>query len=107
MADQGVPAGTYDVTNADGGAGSTTINPDGTYVDVDSKGVETRGVFARRDGLDCFDPDGEPAEVCWTVTAPGADGSFTATSPDGTTVTVRPRMAAAALQAPAPAPAAE
>ena len=85
------PAGAYDVKLADGTMESTVINADGTYVDTDAKGKETKGKFAHKDGKDCFDPDGDAAETCWTVTTPGADGSFTATAPDGTTVTVSPK----------------
>jgi hypothetical protein len=88
-------AGTYDVKMADGTMGKTVINADGTYVDTDKDGKEVRGTFARKDGKDCFDPAGSDPEVCWTVTTPGADGSFTATTPDGkTTVTVTPAAAA-------------
>lgn len=98
------PAGTYEVKTADGGMGRTTINADGTYVDVGADGTEERGTFTRANGQDCFDPDGDAPAECWTVTPPGADGSFTATTVDGkTTVTV---MRAADSAAPAPAPAA-
>ena len=37
------------------------------------------------------DPDGEEAEACWALSPVAADGSFTATAPDGTTVTVTPK----------------
>lgn len=91
VADSGATPGTYDVKMADGTMGSTVINADGTYVDTDAKGKEVKGKYARKDGKDCFDPDGNEAEMCWTVTPPAADGSFTATSPTGTTVTVAPK----------------
>ena len=107
MVAEGVMPGTYAVTDADGGAATTTINADGTYVDIDAEGTETRGTYVRRDGQDCFDPEGDEAEMCWTVTTPDADGTFTATSADGTTVTVRPQAAAAASAAPAAAVPAE
>lgn len=100
--EQGVAAGTYDVKDADGAMGTTTINADGSYVDLDAEGTETRGAYARRDGKDCFDPAGDDPEMCWTVTEPGADGSFTATSPDGTTVTVTPHAGSTAETMPAP-----
>jgi hypothetical protein len=91
MADASVTPGTYDVKMADGTMGKTVINADGTYVDTDKDGKEIKGTFARKDGKDCFDPEGDAPEACWTVTPPGADGSFTATTPDGkTTVTVTP-----------------
>lgn len=90
-ADSGTAPGTYDVKMADGTMGTTTINADGTYSDTDAKGKVVKGKFAHKDGKDCFDADGDEAEMCWTVSAPGADGSFTATSPDGTMVTVMPK----------------
>ena len=97
MPDAAVTPGTYDVKMADGTVGKTVINADGTYVDTDKDGKEVRGAFARKDGKDCFDPEGTDPEVCWTVTAPGADGSFTATTPDGkTVVTVTPAAGATA-----------
>ena len=88
----GTQPGTYEVTMADGTKGTTVINADGTFVDTDAKGKETRGKFVVRDGKDCFDVEGDEPEECWTVATPGADGSFTATAADGkTTVTVRPK----------------
>jgi hypothetical protein len=83
--------GSYDVKMADGTMASTVINPDGTYVDVGPDGKEIKGKFANKDGKDCFDPDGDEPEACWTVSTPGADGSFTATDPKGVTVTVTPK----------------
>jgi hypothetical protein len=110
MADAGATPGTYDVKMADGTMGKTVINADGTYVDTDKDGKEVRGTVARKDGKDCFDPEGADPEMCWTVTTPGADGSFTATTADGkTTVTVTPAAAAATTTtttATTPAPAA-
>lgn len=87
-ASAGTQPGTYDVKMADGAMATTVINADGTYVDTDPKGVVTKGAFASRDGKDCFDPEGDEAEVCWTSSTPAADGSFTATDPKGTVVTV-------------------
>jgi ABC-type oligopeptide transport system substrate-binding subunit len=105
MVAEGAAPGTYDVTDVNGGTGTTTINADGTYVDVNAEGTETRGTYMRRDGQDCFDPEGEAAEMCWTMTPPAADGTFTATSADGTTVTVKPQAAVSPAAAPtAPAP---
>lgn len=90
-ADSGTAPGTYDVKMADGTMASTVINADGTYADSDAKGKIVKGKFARKDGKDCFDPDGDAAEVCWTVSTPAPDGSFSATAPDGTAVTVTPK----------------
>ncbi|WP_422061428.1 hypothetical protein [Sphingopyxis sp.] len=89
--DSGTQPGTYDVKMADGTTASTTINADGTYVDTDAKGKEIKGQYATHDGKDCFDPDGDEMGMCWAVTKPGADGSFTATADDGTVVTVAPK----------------
>ena len=90
-ADSGTAPGTYDVKMADGTMGTTTINADGTYVDTDAKGKQVKGLYATHDGKDCFDPEGDEMGMCWAVTKPGADGSFTATADDGTVVTVTPK----------------
>lgn len=83
--------GTYTVTDDKGPAGTTVINADGTYVDTAPDGKEVKGKFASKDGKDCFDPEGDEPEVCWTITAPGANGAFKATTPDGKmTVMVAP-----------------
>lgn len=82
--------GDYEVKMADGKMAKTTINADGTYVDTGPDGKETKGKFAMKDGKECFDADGDEAEICWTSTKPGADGSFTSTSDKGDTVTVMP-----------------
>ena len=97
--------GEYDVKMADGTMGKTTINADGTYVDVGPDGKETKGTFTRANGQDCFAAEGGET-VCWTVTPPGADGSFTATTVDGKTTVTVSRAAAAAAAAATPAPAA-
>jgi hypothetical protein len=80
-------AGTYTVTWADGTTTSTTINADGTYVDMMGDEETARGVWAVKEGKSCLTPEGG-AELCWTDSAPAADGSWTATADDGTTVTV-------------------
>lgn len=90
-ADSGTAPGTYDVKMADGTMATSTINADGTYVDTDAKGKQVKGQYATHDGKDCFDPEGDEMGMCWAVTAPGADGSFTATADDGTVVTVTPK----------------
>ena len=91
-AESGTAPGTYDVKMADGTMGTTTINADGTYVDIDPTGKTVKkGKFAHKDGKDCFDPDGDEAEACWALSPVAADGSFTATAPDGTAVTVTPK----------------
>ena len=108
MAEAGVTPGTYDVKDADGTMGKTVINADGTYVDTDKDGKETRGTYVRRDGKDCFDPEGDEAEMCWTSGPADSAGVFTSTSDDGKmTVTVTPAAATpTATTAATPAPAA-
>lgn len=101
------PTGTYDVKMADGTTGTTTINADGTYVDVGPDGTEVRGTFTRANGQDCFDPEGDDPAECWTVSAPAADGTITATTVDGKTTVTVTRAADAAGTATSAAPAAE
>ena len=96
-------AGTYDVKMADGTTGVSTLNADGTYVDTDASGAETeRGTWAMKDNKTCFDPDGEAPETCFTDGPPAADGSWTSTADDGTTVTVSRRGSAAPAAAATP-----
>jgi len=80
-------AGAYTVTWTDGTVTTTTINADGTYVDTMDGEETAHGIWAVKEGQSCLTPEGG-AEVCWTDGAPGADGSWTATAGDGTTVTV-------------------
>jgi len=78
----GSMAGKYEITGTDGKRMTQTVNADGSYVDV-MDGKETKGKW-RMDGTkSCFDADGDEAEVCYTTTAPAADGSFQAMGPDG------------------------
>ena len=90
-ATSGTAPGSYDVKMADGKMASTVINADGTYVDTAPDGKEVKGLYASHDGKDCFDPEGDALGMCWAVSKPGADGSFTATADDGTVVTVTPK----------------
>ena len=84
-------AGTYEVTAADGTVTRQTVNADGTYVDSDLEGNETqRGTWSQQGDQLCYDPDGPDVEECWIGGAPGADGTFEATTADGSaTATVR------------------
>lgn len=85
----GTMAGTYEVTRADGTKVTETINADGTYVDV-ANGKETKGTWRMDGAKACFDEAGDVAEVCYTTSAPAADGSFQVSGPDGKVVsTVR------------------
>lgn len=87
----GTPPGTYDVKRSDGSMGITVITEDGRFSDTDAKGQVVEGAFTRKDGKDCFDPDGDAPETCWTITGPADDGSLTGTAPDGAVVTVTPK----------------
>ncbi len=90
-ASTGTPPGDYEVKMADGTIASTTINSDGTYVNTDPKGKAVKGKLTHKDGKDCFDPDGDEAGACRSLSLTAADGSFTSTAPDGTAVTVTPK----------------
>jgi hypothetical protein len=85
----GSTPGTYEVTHKDGTKGQTVLAADGSYTDTDSKGKATKGTWNVTDGKTCFDPDGDEGPTCYTETAVGADGTFTATSDKGDTVTVK------------------
>ncbi|TNE47128.1 MAG: hypothetical protein EP341_09480 [Sphingomonadales bacterium] len=89
--------GTYEVTYADGSVGMLTTSEDGTF-SVTLGDQTGSGTVSEADGKVCFDPDGDDPEqptTCWTPSAPAEDGSWTSTSDDGETVTVRPVEAAA------------
>lgn len=68
-------AGKYEVTMADGRRMTSNVNADGTYVDV-MDGKEMKGTWRMDGAKSCFDEEGDVAEVCYTTSAPAADGSF-------------------------------
>lgn len=88
----GSPPGAYQATAADGTVTISTINADGTYTDSDAQGaVVAEGTYAVVDGKTCFMPATEGVTpMCYTESAPGPDGSFTATGDDGSVVSVAP-----------------
>ena len=88
----GPTPGSYDVTAPDGTKTVDTLMADGTYVsrDAEDKVIE-KGTWAFKDGKTCFDPEGDPAEVCYTESARNPDGSFDATGPDGKVAKITPR----------------
>ena len=87
----GPTPGSYDVTGPDGTKLVATLMADGSYVDRDAAGkVLEKGKWAAKDGKTCFDDEGDKAEVCYTDSAPAADGSFTATTADGKVTQVKP-----------------
>ncbi|HEX6072253.1 MAG TPA: hypothetical protein VFY95_04520 [Sphingomicrobium sp.] len=85
----GSTPGTYEVTMKDGTKSKATLMADGTYADTDPKGKETKGTWNVTGGKTCFDPDGAEGPMCYTESAVGADGSFTATPDKGDPVTVK------------------
>jgi hypothetical protein len=86
----GSAPGTYEVTAKDGKKSQSVLNADGTYVDKDAAGKElAHGTWSVKDNKTCFDPEGDKGADCYAETAPGADGSFTATSDKGEVVTVK------------------
>jgi hypothetical protein len=88
--DSAPPTGDYAIKNADGSMATTRLNADGTFESTAADGTKVTGKYVRKDGKDCFDDDGDQAEVCWTAAEPAADGTFTSTSSTGETVTVTP-----------------
>ncbi len=86
-------AGTYTVVDAKGTEGTSVLNADGTFADTGADGKTTEGTWAVVDGKTCFTAKGEGEKPeCWTEAAPGADGSFAATSDSGESVTVKPKV---------------
>lgn len=89
----GPTPGVYEVTDAAGKKrGTTTINADGSYAEDSPNGHRTAGIVKMVDGKTCFDPSGKAEAECYTDSARGADGSFTATDAKGEVVTVHPKM---------------
>lgn len=87
-----LPTGTFEVSDAAGKKVLTsTINADGTYADDLVAGGRVAGIVKMKDGKTCFDPSGKEPEECFTTSAPGADGSFTATDFKGEVLTVKPK----------------
>ncbi len=81
-------AGVYEVTMPDGTVATETVNEDGTYETVANGNVIETGTW-RTDGNEmCEDPEGPAPEQCYAGSEPGADGSFTVQTDDGT-MTIR------------------
>jgi len=82
-------AGTYEYT-FDGKQTTSVLKPDGSYEDSQGGKVSEKGLWAEHDGKVCFDPEGDDTlGTCYTTTEPDADGVFTATSDDGTALTIK------------------
>ncbi len=87
--DGSVAAGDYMVESEDGSE-PFSIDADGNWTGSDDEGNEITGSSEVVDGKICFTTDGEEEADCWTNEAPGEDGSFSSTSDEGETVTVKP-----------------
>ena len=85
----GSTPGTFEVTMKDGSKGQSTLNADGTYVDKNSDGTESKGTWNVAGGKTCFDPEGDEGPTCYSESAAAADGTFTATPDKGDPVTVK------------------
>ena len=65
------------------------LTADGKYTDSQDGKVSNRACGPSRDGKVCFDPEGDALGTCYTTTEPDAEGVFTATGDDGTTLTIK------------------
>ena len=65
-------------------------NHTSSRLSISPKREYEKGKWAVKDGKTCFDDDGAKPEVCYTDSAPAADGSFTATEADGKVTQVKP-----------------
>ena len=92
----GSMAGTYEATRPDGTRMTLTVKPDGSFTEV-ANGKELAGTWRMDGAKSCFDPAGDAPDVCYTNSAVAADGSFTSTAPDGTSMTIRKIAAAPAM----------
>ena len=81
--------GTYEVTMKDGSKGQTTLSADGSYVDKNPNGTETKGTWNVAGDKTCFDPEGDEGPTCYSESETAADGTFTATPDKGDPVTVK------------------
>jgi hypothetical protein len=84
--------GTYEIYDAAGKLlGTNTINADGGYARTMTGAPREAGIMKMVDGKTCFDPSGKAEPECFTDSAPGADGSFSATDAKGVVLTIRPK----------------
>ena len=89
MGEPNTGPGTYEIVDKDKKTATLTVAADDTYVFTTDKGPQ-KGTVAAKDGKFCYDPEGDKdPTMCWTNGKPGADGSWTATSDYGQTVTVK------------------
>ncbi|WP_340588528.1 hypothetical protein [Erythrobacter alti] len=88
----GSPPGVYEFTGGDGSSSIITINADGTFSQMTPEGTHgAEGFLEVMDGRTCARLETRGAEpLCYTETAPAADGSFTTTPDGGEPIAVRP-----------------
>ena len=93
--DGGTVAGTFNTVDIDGAEAIWTINEDGTftlaangldpvtgtYININS---ENGAVFCAKPN----DADAETGDLCWDLSHPGEDGSWTATADGGSVLVV-------------------
>ena len=96
QAPNGSMVGTYEMTRANGSKVTLTNNADGTYTMLEN-GKTYTGTWRMDGAKSCYDMTGAEPEVCYTSSPVAADGSFTTTAPDGSSVTVRKIGAAPAM----------
>jgi len=87
-----VSVGSYTITGADGSRTMAVLNDNGTYTDTVNGVVSNTGTWENKaDGSTCFtraeESDSKP--VCYTLSDPAEDGSFTATPDEGDPVRVK------------------
>lgn len=82
--------GTYEEATPEGKMLVTEIKEDGTYTESVDGEVTESGTWSQTDGKDCFDPEGDDTPMrCFTTTPMAEDGTFTATSDEGESITVK------------------
>ena len=80
--------GTYEY-ELDGKATTAVLTADGKYTDSQDGKVIESGLWAEHDDKVCFDPEGDALGTCYATTESDAEGVFTATGDDGTTLTIK------------------
>lgn len=91
--DGGTLAGAYSSIGADGTEALWTLAADGTFT-LETAGADpVTGTFTNTDtetgATFCADPAGdEVGEICYAISTPGEDGSWTATDPAGNVLAV-------------------
>jgi len=91
--DGGTVAGTFSTVDTDGAEAIWTMNEDGTFT-LAANGLDpVTGTYinitSENGAVLCAKPDDADAgDLCWDLSRPGEDGSWTATSDDGSVLTM-------------------